>query len=155
GGGGIVASDFVRAVGVLPGQERGTFGLRRFVRHLFETVVGGFALRRIADHRGAHEAPAAAAAPVREEPAEALSTGTMLSARKATPPRPSMVHGVATSLTTVTSCRLAILGSPAVVTLMTSAPVSSIATNSVTHSGAPVSRSDFCRPSLSCFGCGA
>ncbi len=55
----------------------------------------------------------------------------MESARKATPPLPSTFHGIATSPRTVTACRLATRGSPAVVTLMTSAPESSIATSSV------------------------
>jgi hypothetical protein len=50
---------------------------------------------------------------------------------------------------------LVTLGAPAVVTLMTSAPVSSIATSSVTCSNSPVSRSVFYRPSLSFFGAGA
>ncbi len=42
--------------------------------------------------------------------AEVVGTGTIESARNATPPRPSMFHGVATSFTTVTSCRFAIFG---------------------------------------------
>src|SRR6185437_830696 len=106
---------------------------------------------------GTHAPPAdpEALAAALDGPPGVVDTGTIASARNATPPRPSMFHGVATSLTTVTSCRVVTLGCPAVVTLMTSAPVSSIATSSVTYSGAPDSRSAFCRPSLSFFGCGA
>src|SRR5947209_873728 len=154
----LIAGDLIRPVGLLPAQVSGPLGLGSLVTKLLSPLVHLSELFHIEAHQWhAHDAPAELAAPLVDLTglAGVAGTGTIASARNATPPRPSMFHGVATSLSTVTSCRLTTFGSPAVVTLMTSAPVSSIATSSVTCNGAPVSRSVFCRPSLSFLCCGA
>src|SRR5207253_10932206 len=66
------------------------------------------------------------------------------SARNATPLRPLVAQGRASSLDTATDCPTFTFGfSPAVVTVMTSPPSSSRTNTCVDHIGRPVPRSTF------------
>src|SRR6266702_6889 len=118
----FVARDLVRGERLLPAGVRRALGVGGFLAQVLGPLGRVLELGQV-DGRRTHDARAGAAV-------VALSR-LIESALNATPLRPSTVHGVATSLATATICRFVTFGSPAVVTLMTSAPVSSIATSSV------------------------
>src|SRR5690349_4672760 len=102
----LITGDLVGAVGVLPLTEGRPFGFGRLPHELLSPLTGGFELAEIGDRRRSHRTPLAAVfdlEPTTEAADAPLSTGVIDSARKATPPRPSMFQGVATSLATVTS----------------------------------------------------
>ena len=75
---------------------------------------------------------------------EARPAVLISSARNATPLRPLVAHGRASSLDTVSDCPTFTFGfSPAVVIVMTSPPSSSRTNTCVDHIGRPVFRSVF------------